>query len=277
MQKGESLDMIRKEYSALSCEIPILVYHQIYPPQSSKPRSECGISVKQFENQMRYLQDHGFQCISLNSLLKEPHPKTRWGDRRVVVTFDDGYEDFLDSAFPILQRYNFTATIFLVADCIGGKGNWAGQAGGPLLNWRQIRALANEGIEFGSHTCTHPYLISLPEKEVWHELTQSKKRIEDGIGLEVNSLAYPYGESNAAIRNLVAEAGYQGACGEIDGRLGRFNLWRCPCKRNMSMIAFACMLSVMYLPLKRIRRWVRNETALGNYLCLSRYIQRDAG
>jgi peptidoglycan/xylan/chitin deacetylase (PgdA/CDA1 family) len=127
----------------------------------------------------------------------------------VALTFDDGYEDFQQEAFPILSEYRFPATVFLVSGYCGRSSDWPGQgrvAGKrPLLSWSTIAELHRGGIRFGAHTLTHPRLPALPWKEAAREVLDSKKQIEDRIGAAVSSFAYPYGAESPRLRALIAE------------------------------------------------------------------------
>ena len=137
--------------------IPILAYHQIIPTTALEAASRLAVSVDQFERQMRYLYDHSYRCLSLKEFLSLPGSFRPQHEKAFALTFDDGYEDFFSQAFPILQRYGFSATVFLVTDLVGAKSKWEGEQGNRLLTWSQIETLHNAGVSFGSHTCTHPY------------------------------------------------------------------------------------------------------------------------
>jgi len=183
-----------------------------------------------------------------------------------VLTFDDGYEDFFTNAYPILRRYRFTATVFLVTDFIGGRSKWEGEKGSPMLTWEEIRVLHENGISFGTHTCAHNRLTRLSNKQLNHELITSKALLEAELGTEISLLAYPYGESNGEIQKIAMALGYRAACGVNTGRNGRFNLWRCPCFANDNIFIFAFKLSPWYRQIISLRRWIREETAFGRYL-----------
>jgi peptidoglycan/xylan/chitin deacetylase (PgdA/CDA1 family) len=238
---------------------PILAYHQI---TAGDPSKELGfaVSANQFERQMDYLYDHGYRCLSLMELLSfSGHKPPR---RAFVLTFDDGYKDFLTQAHPILQRYGFTATVFLVTDLVGEQSNWVGATNTPLLTWEQVKTLHEAGISFGSHTCTHPRLLCLSDEQIWHELAASKECLEAKLGQEVPLLAYPYGESNDKSQRMAMQAGYKAACGVSVGKSSRFNLWRRQCDKDDNLKTFTFKLSRWYYYLQ----WSRNETIVGQFL-----------
>jgi peptidoglycan/xylan/chitin deacetylase (PgdA/CDA1 family) len=130
----------------------------------------------------------------------------------VVVTFDDGYSDFFRQAFPILNRFSFTATVFLPTAYIGTVAKqFKGMA---CLTWKEVRELRKCGISFGSHTVTHPQLRSLKANEINSEVVNSKTTIEDNLGESVDSFSYPFAFPDEdttfaqTLRNALAGAGY---------------------------------------------------------------------
>jgi len=246
--------------------VPILVYHRIIVDDSPRDPSGFAMPVSQFERQMRYLHDRGYRCLSLTELLQLSRYELPQRDRAFVLTFDDGYEDFLTHAYPILRRYRFTATVFLITDWVRKESHRRRTQDVPMLTWEQVRALHDEGISFGSHTCTHPHLPDLSSEEIWYELTASKQRLEAELGQEISVLAYPYGESNSEVRRLAVQADYEAACGVIVGKRDRFNLWRWPCRAHDTLLDFALKVSPCYHYLMRLRRWVREDVPMGQFL-----------
>jgi peptidoglycan/xylan/chitin deacetylase (PgdA/CDA1 family) len=245
-----------------SLAIAILAYHQISRDTAPKDPSRLSVSVGKFERQMHYLHDHGYRCLSLLELLRSPENTPPRRRKTFVLTFDDGYEDFFTRAWPILRRYRFTATVFLVTDRVGGQSDWEGERGTPLLTWEQVEALDQDGISFGSHTCTHRRLTRLSGEQIWHELTASKNRMESKLGHEIPLLAYPRGESNGEIQGMAMQASYRAACGVDTGSRGPFNLWRCTCRTDDSLLTFVFKLTPWY----HSRVWLREETRVGRFL-----------
>jgi peptidoglycan/xylan/chitin deacetylase (PgdA/CDA1 family) len=246
--------------------IPLLVYHNIHADPSLNGKSPYSLSVEQFEAQMQYLYEHGYQCLELQHFLRIRYDAFHLSGKAFVLTFDDGYEDFLTNAFPILSRYKFTATVFLATDRVGNRSLWDGATGSPLMTWEQIEDLRKVGITFGSHTCSHPRLLTLSDEQIWCELTASKQSLEARLNEEVRYLAYPYGESNKEIQAMAQQAGYEAACGVITGRNGIYNLWRNSFDSRDSLQSFEFRLTTWYNRLLRLRRWVREDTSLGHYI-----------
>jgi peptidoglycan/xylan/chitin deacetylase (PgdA/CDA1 family) len=187
------------------------------------------ISPDHFKQQMLFLYLKRFRCLSLSEVvtnLREGKPQP---EHSFVLTFDDGYFDTYENASPILKKFGFSATVFVVAKPVedGNK---------RYLSWQNMRELAQNNFTFGSHTLTHPRLSSLDHMAIKRELRDSKKVIEDRLGLPVDLLAYPYGDSDEQVRDLACQSGYRAACGVIEGHLTLFNLWRVPINENESKL-----------------------------------------
>lgn len=242
----------------------ILAYHGV----SSQRRDGLALRVADFDHQMRWLADHGFQSLTLDAYLRRPVKK---GERIVLITFDDGYEDNYSQAFPVLKRYGFTATIFLVSDYIGQEHvYWWDQAHVKSrfdarlyrpLNWRQIEEMVEYGIAFGSHTCTHPRaLTALSHDKCWHEIYASRLALEHRLGAPVVSFCYPRGDLNDTVLGMVEQAGYQ--CGVVTPPrsgipLTRYALRRVSMYRENSQLIFQLKTSTYfrrnYERLRRLR------------------------
>lgn len=188
----------------------VLMYHAI-----DQGRSAISISPATFERQMGWLYESGFQVVPLGQLVSSLRNGQALPEKSVAITFDDGLESVYTAAFPILERFGFPATVFLVAGYCGKSNGWPSQPTGvprfPLMTWPQIRELERHGIDFGAHTFTHPRLDRVPPGELEHEVLASKAVIEDHLGHEASLFSYPYGRYNRASAELVSQA-YAGAC-----------------------------------------------------------------
>jgi peptidoglycan/xylan/chitin deacetylase (PgdA/CDA1 family) len=191
---------------------PILMYHEIseYP----ETKSRLSVSPDDFAAQLAYLHNMGFKTITAGALsVILAGENGSLPDRTVVLTFDDGYEDFYTRAMPLLDQYGFTATVFVTTGWVqGAGGQFVGRRPGRMLSWRQITESTLAGIEVGAHSNEHPQLDQLPEKLLREELYSSKERLEDTLGISVLGLAYPYGYSNARVRQMAREAGHRYCC-----------------------------------------------------------------
>ncbi len=197
-------------WNGVGDRLPILTYHRI-ANSGSEALAPYRVSVADFEEQLRYLRDHDYHSIDLATWSQHVVFGGALPRGAVLITFDDGYRDFKDNAWPLLEEYGFSATVFLVADKIGTTNDWDAEYGETveLMDWRELRELQAAGVYFGSHTATHPWLPSLSWRQVIRELQRSKKVLEQGLGAPVDSLAYPWGAFNKPIQFLTGACGFE--------------------------------------------------------------------
>jgi peptidoglycan/xylan/chitin deacetylase (PgdA/CDA1 family) len=193
----------------VTSRLPILMYHSV---STSGPSAlaRCRVAPAAFEEHLQYLRESGFRSVTLQEWCLAMEARRPLSGRAVIITFDDGYRDFLTEAWPLLARYGFSATVFLVAGKVGGTNEWDRQYGEeiPLLAWDEIRGLQREGIEFGAHSMTHRALTILSIEEIVHEVLRSRTTLERNLDTHIRSFAYPYGASDGAIHHLVGACGY---------------------------------------------------------------------
>lgn len=151
---------------------------------------------------MEYLATHGYRVVKLSDLASTAQS----GGRCAALTFDDGYRDVYDTVWPILQRYGFQATVFLVSGWMRGTSSADGPHA-PLLTVAQMRELGQHGVEFGAHGRTHIALAGLPSDQLRAEVAGSREELEQMLGQPITTFAYPYGIYDARARQAVAEAG----------------------------------------------------------------------
>ena len=190
--------------------IPILTYHSI-----DTSGSVISTSPAVFRRQMRSLKEAGFRTIALSELIDIIAANRQLPERTAVLTFDDGFHNFLTEAFPCLDENGFTATVFAVTECCGKYNDWSGNPPdlprSELLGWPDIKELSASGIEFGSHTATHPNLTKIDGDEAVAELARSKETIEDALGKTVRTFAYPYGAFDQGTKDLASRY-FDGGC-----------------------------------------------------------------
>ena len=190
--------------------LPVLVYHMIgdAPPAAAFPGNY--VPACQFEAQLRFLRRAGFQSVSIPEYLEYRRGRGGLPARPIVITFDDGYRRALDVAAPHLARLGFRATVFVVTGLIGRTNLWDGcECQEPLLSVEEITAWQRSGIEFQSHTVTHRRLSELSDADVFCELVESRRTLEDLLGMHVSVIAYPWGERTDVTLRLAREAGYE--------------------------------------------------------------------
>ncbi|RMF91887.1 MAG: polysaccharide deacetylase family protein [Nitrospinota bacterium] len=186
------------------------------------------MSPTAFRRQMRYLKDQGFTSIRLSDLVTSLKSNLALPGRAFVLTFDDGFKNVYQIAFPLLQELGFTATIFLVTDYIGQRASWelgerdrkAGVQHFPLLSWAEIKEMHRYGFTFGAHGAGHLPLTRLPARQVRSDVEKSKRIIEDELGTDCQLFCYPYGDYNQVVRGIVQETGFEGAVTTEFGRNG---------------------------------------------------------
>jgi peptidoglycan/xylan/chitin deacetylase (PgdA/CDA1 family) len=200
--------------------IPILMYHQIdIPPVRGTPLRGLTVAPKSFEWQMKLLRLLGYRGLSMREL--EPFLSGARVGKVVGITFDDGYQNNVEYALPVLQKNRFTATCYGVSSMIGGTNSWdAGKvAEKPLMTLKDWRTWNAAGMDVGSHTCTHVNLNELDYAAANDQITRSKQELENAIGCEVRHFCYPYGWYAAEHQQMVRDAGYMSATTTQRGRV----------------------------------------------------------
>ena len=181
--------------------LPILAYPRIYPD---------GLNTDIFEQQLQYLKDCGYYNASWEDWQSAKRDKIPLPGKAVLLTFDGGYLDFFNYAFPLLKRFDFTATVFLVAESIGKTNSWekADSEEVQLMGWPEIWQLRDAGIEIGSTSATYQPLTNLSPTEIVREGAKSRAILERGLGKSVKCFAYPYGSVDKIVEHLVGAIGY---------------------------------------------------------------------
>lgn len=189
--------------------LPVLMYHSV-AAEGPAALADWRTAPEDFERQLIFLRRRGYRSVGLDEWDRAARGGGALSGRPVLITFDDGYRDFAETAWPILQRNGFGAHVFLVAGEAGGSADWDRFYGAPqpLMDWPTIARLAGEGVTFGSHLMQHRPLDRLSFAEAAAQLRQSREMIEGHTGMEVTSLAPPYGVVPEAMRDLARTAGY---------------------------------------------------------------------
>lgn len=204
--------------------IPILMYHQIadHVPKGAPLR---GLTVRPstFARHMAMMRLLGYRGMSMRELMPYiQHEKT---GKVFGITFDDGYENNLHNALPVLQRHGFSATCYAVSSAVGKCNSWDAELGiaqVPLMDAQQLRQWCNAGQEVGSHSKNHVRLAGLSAQDLQSELVESRATLDaliQGAGA-VTHFCYPYGSLDAAAVQAVRSAGYLTA---TTTRRGRFD------------------------------------------------------
>ncbi len=196
--------------SESAAAVPILMYHSVAddgPPELAPYR----VSPRAFREQLRYLRRHGYYSTTLEEwgaciAARRPLP-----GRPVILTFDDGYKNFIENAWPLLERADFKATLFVVTEKVGQLADWDKAASEPLplMSWQDLKELHAKGLEIGSHSASHQDFTAIPAEGVMAEGQRARARLREELGAEATVIAFPWGRGNGAVRRVLARSGYR--------------------------------------------------------------------
>lgn len=234
----------------------ILMYHNIGIPPKGVSLKSLYVTPRMFRFQMWYLKTAGFKVVALREILSFING-TNSNKRLVSITFDDGYQDFYDNAFPVLRTYKFPSTVFLVSDLVGKKNLWDAQGKERLLQWDSVLEMQDAGIVFGSHSQTHPFLSKLSGNDLEDEIKGSKFLLEEKLKNPVDFFCYPNGDYDNRVLETVATAGYTGAVTTKRGLIHRndspFEMRRSFIRYNTHPFLFLYKLHSRYEDRKGLR------------------------
>jgi peptidoglycan/xylan/chitin deacetylase (PgdA/CDA1 family) len=205
----------------VSPSVPILTYHSL-----DESHSPISVTPSAFGKQMLYLKAQGFRTITLSDFLHRLRSGHPFPENSFVLTFDDGFKNVYEKAFPILSELGFTATVFLVTDLMNQTISWeiterirnCGVHRFQLLSWRQVEEMHRHGFSFGSHSSRHRPLTRLNSNSNRKDIERSKRSIEDKLGVPCRLFCYPYGQVNESLKLTVQQAGFEGAVTTKFGR-----------------------------------------------------------
>lgn len=196
---------------ATAIKVPILVYHSVRPYYAGESEyvKSFGVEPKNFEKEMEYLASQKYDVISFDALADNLLNGSPLPPKPAVITLDDGWRNQYVYAFPILKKYNFTATLFIFTNAIGQKN---------FLSWNELREMDKAGMSIGGHTKSHPYLFTIHDKNILREeIIASKIITEEHLGKKINIFAYPFGHYSDDSIAVVKEAGYRAARSAFKG------------------------------------------------------------
>jgi peptidoglycan/xylan/chitin deacetylase (PgdA/CDA1 family) len=185
-----------------SIRVPILVYHSVRPHQTKESAYQelYDVTPALLRRQLTYLQENGYTTISFGALADYFDTGATLPEKSVILTFDDGWKNQYEYAFPLLKEFHSTATFFIFTNAVN-RGNH--------LTWEQLHEMQSTGISIEAHTKTHPYLQKITDpEELAREITGSKKILEEELGIKVISIAYPFGKYNDASIAEIKNSGF---------------------------------------------------------------------
>jgi peptidoglycan/xylan/chitin deacetylase (PgdA/CDA1 family) len=204
------------------------MYHSISerPAFNWHPYYEIATTPARFAEQARCLRDRGYAALSLADVCDAVLGRAAMPPRAVAITFDDGYQDNYDVAWPVLREAGLMATFFLPTALVGETGR-RHLNGRPCLTWSEARAMHAAGMAFGSHTVTHREIEDGTDELLEEELCRSKAALEKQLGAATRTFSYPYAfpETNrpfrARLRDALARCGFDCGVTTILGRACR--------------------------------------------------------
>ncbi|MDB5694449.1 MAG: Polysaccharide deacetylase, partial [Alphaproteobacteria bacterium] len=194
-----------------------LCYHRF----EDRPKDSMAIKPADFEQQMQALADNGFTVIKMTDFLAWRRGEKEIPAKSCIVTLDDGWRSGYEVAWPILKKHGYPFTMFIYTNYVKGQP----KSGGQSLSWSELEEMRDAGVDIESHTVSHTDLRGAKrgktpeayEQFLRDELVNSKKMLEERLGISIKALAYPYGNHNAEVRKIAMEAGYE-ACFTVYGQ-----------------------------------------------------------
>ncbi|MFJ9864800.1 polysaccharide deacetylase family protein [Streptomyces sp. NPDC101165] len=224
--------------------VPILMYHAVASAPNDATRG-LSVAPEAFAEQMALIGDLGLTPVTTADLAARWRSGRPLPERPVLITFDDGYEGVHRHALPVLAKHGFPATLFVSTGWIRGAYDTGGGLD-AMLDWQQVRDLADTGIEIGGHSHSHPQLDQLDDNALRAELVRSTEIVTGELGARPVSFAYPYGYSSRRVRVAVRHAGYAQALAVGNGlarrRQGPYALHRVTVRRGTEVEEFERLL-----------------------------------
>lgn len=183
--------------------VPILVYHSVRPhiPGESSYQETYDITPELLQKQLAYIQESRYTVVSLDALADYFDTGAALPEKPVILTFDDGWENQYEYAFPLLKNFHDTATFFIFTNAVNR---------GHHITWGQLHEMHDAGMSIEAHTKTHPYLQKITDpKELEREIAGSKKILEEELGVKIISFAYPFGQYNNTTVEEVKNSGFR--------------------------------------------------------------------
>ncbi|MFQ6002677.1 MAG: polysaccharide deacetylase family protein [Candidatus Zixiibacteriota bacterium] len=226
----------------------ILTYHTVGNYEEILP---AGINtpIEVFRSHMDYLFHHQYRVVPLDQMVNHIINSQELNNRTLAITFDDGYEDHFLYAYPILNKYGFSATIFVTVKYIDGywESEKAEEGRIKALSRDQILEMQNGGlIQFGSHGYSHNNLLSANEGEKVFEIRESKSYLGDLLGRDIPFISYPFGACDGEIKKIVRKVGYRAGFSVWSRKPDIYSIRRIPLHTRDDLKRFRFKLSPLY-------------------------------
>ncbi len=192
-----------------SVHVPILVYHNVRPSSSTRKLSptdqQYEVTPEQFDAELAFLAHEGYAAVSFDDVVAAINGGADLPKKAVVITLDDGRESQYVYALPLLKKYGYKATFFIFTNAIGREG---------YFTWDQLKEMRDEGMAIEAHTKTHLFLTRITsDAELREQIVDSKKIIEEKLGITVKHFAFPFGLYDDRVIKEVKDAGFISARG----------------------------------------------------------------
>jgi len=246
-------------------EISVLMYHSV-----GSSDTFYSVTTREFYKQIDYLISN-YNVVSLKDLQDFVEGKRELPRKAVVITFDDGYLDNYEVAYPYLKKKNLPMTIFITTGYVSKKmllGNkWL-----QMMSWTDILDMDRNNVDIGAHTVNHPNLTKIDVSAAGKEILNSKIIIEQKLGRKIQYFSYPFGAYNNCLMNLAKQSGFRGAVGG-EGLIRRnehaFSLNRVDVNRSINFVMFKARLTLAinwYKKLEKIFKTSRNRMPLASII-----------
>jgi peptidoglycan/xylan/chitin deacetylase (PgdA/CDA1 family) len=234
----------------------VWMYHSVEPDHQDPFKAT--VSPARLDRQMRWLRSNRLRGVSIGELLDARAEGSARG--LVGLTFDDGYQDFFRYAMPVLERYGFAATVFVLSGRLGGHNEWDPlRQRKKLLTADEIRNVADAGMEIGSHGLTHLSLPDVDDAVLSAETVNSRATLGELLGQPIRGFCYPYGNLDGRVVTAVQAAGYEYACAtEPSHAIGRYALPRTSVQES-------------HTAWRLYAKWLRSGLRVGNPVAVRRH------
>jgi len=201
-------------------EVVVFVYHRF----GDNTYPSTNISLENFELHLSYLKNTGFEVITFGEAVDYiTDTQISYKEKVACITVDDGYKSFYKNGLPLIQKYGFTATVFINSESVGG---------GMYMNWEELANIHEKGIEIGNHSDSHAYFLNIPENERINEFKQDvlrcQKEIEEHLGFTPDIFAYPYGEFDLEMKSALKAMGFKAAAAQNSGVMHAYDPYAIP-------------------------------------------------
>lgn len=249
--------------------IKVLMYHRVIDDKEAYCKHWTCVHVREFRRQLEFLDRLGFTAITFEDYRLYLAGELNLPRKPVVLTFDGGFMDTYENAFPLLQEYGMRAVVFTIGNR-QIKTNVCGQAlgmpVGPLMESQHLIEMYSAGLEIGAHSVNYAPLNKLSDEKAWEEISRSRMLLEILLNAPVRSFAYPYGLMSQAIKRMVKDAGYSHACSISTGPAAfcadPYEIRRIAIKDTTSLVSFEVRMLTPFQNYEWLR-WKMARSASG--------------